>query len=285
VRGIPTFVVNSLNPRVWVRSAWIEPTHDKSNAGSSDTSLLPIGDAIAFEFGNGHWLVCTPHSSLKAESVYARWIPITAGIGSLIGYQASGNDPIQCNGRWYEFSNRVTGRASKSTEPSGYSIVVGERELHLIQGGSVNPSLIVRNTFGLVEVVQVQANEGVDKQQPSDFCSRYPPQYPKDESQAWGWLLPTAKHRIEAQSFPFTSVMHFALNPVLRKRTTGNEGQVIDEISERLAFGAEYLIAQNEGFAKLLKRKNLPVEQLSEQAPEEHQPYWRVFLKARQQAP
>jgi hypothetical protein len=318
MREIPTYWASGVNPRVWIRSAWIEPTPEKTTTGPKSRKLA-IGDALALEFDD-HKLVCTPwpikddvltpeevsEYALAPFGIYARWVPIDTAlddldmsrrIGIQLGEEASSATtekswPIPNNGVWYDM-----GRVSDHLAMTNETTTVRMRwDFEFKNNGLLitpefgteerKKSLVVCNTFDLVELTTIPNGEPVTgRENWRDFCQRYPPRYPTEPSHAWGWLLPNAPNAVEAQGFKFKSVMAYALNPILRLRAASGQSNESSDLEERLASGARHRISQDEQFARLVALKSIPVKQLALAAPQKHRTYWRALIEARQQAP
>jgi hypothetical protein len=317
MRDIPTYWASGVNPRVWIRSAWIEPATKRVE--HLKLRRLAIGDAVALEFDD-HKLVCTPwptradvltdvevsEYALAPFGIYARWMPkdttlddleLSRRIGLQLGdpNQKQGSRktwPIPRNGVWYD-----KGRISDHLPMSDSALTARMRwDFEFKNNGLLTTpefgtstwlhSLAVCNTFNLVELMAVPNNERATvSERWCDFSKRYPPRYPTDPRHAWGWLLPNAPNYLKASGFKFKSVMAYALNPILRRRATSGQSNESSNFSERLACGAKHLMAQDKQFACLLRLKSIPVQQLALIAPEEHQAYWQSLLEAIQQAP
>jgi hypothetical protein len=318
MRDIPTYIASGVNPRVSIRSAWVEPVSIKT-ADHPKTKTLAIGDALALEFDD-HKLVCTPwptrgdaltakeanEYALAPFGIYARWLPKDTAFDDLeisrrIGLQLDKESipqssapawPIPCNRAWYDM-----GRVSDHLQLSKPALTTPMRWDFEFKycGLAITPEfgtgerekiLLVCNTFNLVELMATPDSERtLGGESWSEFSQRYPPRYPADPSHAWGWLLPNAPGAIVVWGFTFTSVMAYALNPIMRRRAASGKSNESSKVVERLAHGLRQRIAQDKQFACAVKSKSVPIEQLSQAAPKEHEGYWRVLLKARQQAP
>jgi hypothetical protein len=317
MRDIPTYWASGVNPRVWIRSAWIEPATKRVE--HLKLRRLAIGDAVALEFDD-HKLVCTPWPTranvlndaevsayaLAPFGVYARWMPkdttlddleLSRRIGLQLGEpnQKQGSRktwPIPCNGVWYD-----KGRISDHLPMSDSALTARIRwDFEFKNNGLLTTpefgtstwlhSLAVCNTFNLVELMAVPNNERATvSERWCDFSKRYPPRYPTDPRHAWGWLLPDAPNDLKANGFRFKSVMAYALNPILRRRAASGQSNESPEVAARMAQGIKHLMLQNKEFARLVMQKSVPVDLLAAAAPQDHESYWRVLLEARQQAP
>jgi hypothetical protein len=293
----------------YFRSAWREPEPARK---------LAIGDAIALEFKE-YTLVCTPifprygvNTSeafnpyrLAPFEVFKRYVPNDALLNDLdmsrrIGIQLgetpidqiTGDEwPIPRDGIWYDF-----GRVSDFLPLREESLETcihwdfGYRHGLVITpeiGASLKrQSLVVCNTYNMVELLTIP-NSSIDKNREhfQDFSSLYPPRYPANPKQAWGWLLPSAPNTLEMDGLRFASAMDFAHNPTLRARAATDSPDKPFDIAARMADGARQLLIQDKHFAKLVCVKSIPIEELSLQAPQKHQAYWRELLRARQRVP
>jgi hypothetical protein len=318
MRDIPTYIASGVNPRVWIRSAWVEPVSIRT-IEHPKTKTLAIGDALALEFDD-HKLVCTPwptkgdamtateanQYALAPFGIYARWLPkdtafddlelsrrigLQLGEGSIPQSSASAW-PIPCNGAWYDMGRvsdhlplskpALTTRMRWDFEFKNYGLAITPE----FGAGKQKKSLLVCNTFNMVELMAIpNCKRVLGSESWGEFSQRYPPRYPTDPSHAWGWLLPNAPSAIEVCGFNFANVMAYALNPIMRRRAASGKSNESSKVVERLAHGLRQRIAQDKQFACAVKSKSVPIEQLSQAAPKEHEGYWRVLLKARQQAP
>ena len=316
MREVPNYYRLGINPRVWIRSAWIEPATARKSGPPA--RKLAIGDAIALEFKD-HKMVCTPifpkHGALTSEAfsqyslapfeVFSRLVPNDAmlddldrssRIGVQLGEKPPGNDagigwPIPRDGIWYDF-----GRVSDFLPLREAAIEACIRwDIKFRHGLVITPefgagltrqSLVVCNTFSMVELLAIPNSSIVkNREHLQEFSSWYPPRYPADPKQAWGWLLPNAPNAFEMDGLKFASVMDFAQNPTLRARAARDLPEKPFDIAERMADGVRQLLIQDQQLAQLVCIKSIPIEELSQQAPRKYHAYWRELLRARQRVP
>ncbi len=305
-----------VNPRVWIRSAWIEP--EPARKSGPPARKLLIGDAISLEFKE-HTLVCTPtfprngvltsaafnQYGLAPFEVFTRWVPndvllddldMSRRIGIQLGENPIGNDagkewPIPRNGIWYDFG-RVSDYLPLREQALDTCIrwaVEFRRGLVFTPefGASLKrQSLVVCNTYNMVELLTIpNSSIGKNREHMQQFSGLYPPRYPANPKNAWGWLLPSAPCALEINGLKFANVMDFAQNPTLRARAASDSPDKPFDIAERLADGVRQLLVQDKQLAQLVCIKSIPIEELSQQAPHKHHAYWRELLRARQRVP
>ncbi|WP_395008398.1 hypothetical protein [Undibacterium sp.] len=316
MREVPNYYRLGINPRVWIRSAWIEP--ETARKSDPPARKLAIGDAISLEFKE-YSLVCTPilpkdakltseafnQYSLAPFEVFSRLVPNdtmlddldrSRSIGIQLGEKSIGNDagsewPIPRDGIWYDF-----GRVSDFLPLREEAIESRIRwDIKFKHGLVITPefgaaltrqSLVVCNTFSMVELLAVPNSSIVkNREHLQEFSSWYPPRYPAKPKQAWGWLLPNAPNALEIDGLRFASVMDFAQNPTLRARAASDSPHKPFDFAERMADGVRQRLIQDQQLAQLVCIKSIPIEELSQQAPRKHHAYWRELLRARQRVP
>jgi hypothetical protein len=264
------------DPAIYIRNAWAEPvkptaTDPHRRYFGRSVKPLPVGDAIAFVFGDES-LVCNLRTtSTSQQRIYTRKLPTELALQDDTSLDSCAQ--WRCIGQasdYFAFDKAdplLPWRWNFRAQDDAIVIMPTAQPLGAALGLQISQPFNGESWLELRPYCGSWADT-------TTYLDRHPPVYPQHPDDAWGWLLPTAPFNLEIEGYRFRSVWEYAVNPILRARDASNA-----TLNMRLCLGMKQRVLIEKNLRKRIMSNIIAIESLSQQAPSKYLNYWKTLLE------
>lgn len=269
------FCAYAVDPAIYIRNAWVEPvkptaTDPRWRYFGRSVKPLPVGDAIALDFGDES-LVCNLRTASNSQQrIYTRKLPTELALQDDTSLDSCAQ--WRCIGKasdYFVFNKAdpsLPGRWSFREQGDAMLIMPTAQPLGTALG------LQISQPFSSESWLELHSYRG-NWADTTTYLDRHPPVYPLHPDDAWGWLLPTAPFNLEMEGYRFRSIWEYAVHPILRARE-----ESLKDIASRLAAAEQRRKEIDEVWRHRILANRIPIIQLGSQAPEELRLYWAKLI-------